>query len=361
VVLHNTTTMFAATNVGLPPGENATAYLKKAAGGSKGTACLMGADAKLIVQLGEIVPRGDTFETDSWAPVIDGVGLRRSIIDSIIDGHVAPGVALLAGSNRDEGTIFMGLTPSLRCNATAAEFGKWADAFYGPALGSAIPSLYSTLRTPVPKCHDGHHGAAARGEDYYMDGDMERTTTVRGLHGEDYMDAGGEDYYMAAMRSAGDYAITCRVRQAAQQMNSRGHRVHVYYFAHTPAYSANYEHLDSLGAFHGAEVPFVFGYQPELRTSAELSLSRTMGCYWRNFLHTADPNIPPAHGPPCRVPHQPIDWPSFERGEEATMILDVPPTGSAVERSLKQQQCDAFFAGQPGTLSKYTQVEKTKT
>ena len=100
------------------------------------------------------------------------------------------------------------------------------------------------------------------------------------------------EHYMAAMRSAGDYAITCRVRQAAQALQRSGHRVYTYLFAHTPSFSENYEDLPYLGAFHGAEVPFVFGDQFELKTDGERSLSASMGCYWRNFC-TGNPNQPP--------------------------------------------------------------------
>lgn len=48
--------------------------------------------------------------------------------------------------------------------------------------------------------------------------------------------------------------------------------------------------LPEYGAFHGAEIPFVFGYPAELGTEAEVKLSKTMGCYWSNFAHTGDPN-----------------------------------------------------------------------
>ena len=84
--------------------------------------------------------------------------------------------------------------------------------------------------------------------------------------------------YMAAMRSAGDYSITCRVRAAATVFANLGHAVYTYYFTHTPLYSENYSELPTLGAFHGAEVPFVFGDAFELKADTERSLSQAMGC-----------------------------------------------------------------------------------
>ena len=57
--------------------------------------------------------------------------------------------------------------------------------------------------------------------------------------------------------------------------------------------SANYQNIPTLGAFHGAEVPFVFGDTFELTSDEEKALSKAMGCYWRSFAHTGDPNRAP--------------------------------------------------------------------
>ena len=53
-------------------------------------------------------------------------------------------------------------------------------------------------------------------------------------------------WYMAAMRSAGDYAITCRVRQMAAALQKRHHKVFSYYFTHQPNTSVNYDELQTL-------------------------------------------------------------------------------------------------------------------
>jgi hypothetical protein len=152
VYLVNTTKLFDVTvRSALPAGQSVTAYLKAAAGGAKGVQCLVQADAKVLMQgINSYAPRADTFQTDTWAPVLDGVAFKRSIIDSIVAGNVAPGVPLLAGSNMDEGTIFMGLVPTIRCNASADDFLAWANAFYGPTLGPLVPPAYAALRQPVP-------------------------------------------------------------------------------------------------------------------------------------------------------------------------------------------------------------------
>jgi len=319
VYLVNTTKLFDVTvRSALPAGQSVTAYLKAAAGGAKGVQCLVQADAKVLMQgINSYAPRADTFQTDTWAPVLDGVAFKRSIIDSIVAGNVAPGVPLLAGSNMDEGTIFMGLVPTIRCNASADDFLAWANAFYGPTLGPLVPPAYATLRQPVPRCQSQAPGPPGDGK-----------------------------YYMAAMRSAGDFAITCAVRTAAQQIQQRGGSVFTYYFTHQPARSDNYQGLDTLGAFHGAEVPFAFGYQPELANDAERTLAKQMGCYWRNFVWTGDPNTQPVGGTgpcsdPASFPTGLPTWPRFVAGpQEQTMVLDVGKV--APEAGLSVDTCDVF-------------------
>ena len=84
------------------------------------------------------------------------------------------------------------------------------------------------------------------------------------------------------------------------------------------------------GAFHGAEVPFVFGFASEINSSAEETLSTSIGCYWSNFAHTGDPN----EGP-CK---QAAAWPAYRApGSNSsvhptnTLLLDTTDTGSGIQ------------------------------
>ena len=311
VYLVNSSSLYdTTTHDSLPANQSVTAYLKAGARGAQGVDCLVNADARLFPALGNAPPRADTFETDAFAPVVDGIGLKLGIIPAIVANKVAPGVALLTGSNMDEGTIFMYLTPKLKCNATADDLLAWSTSFYGPDLGAKVPGAYANLRQPVPNC------------------------TTPGMP--------PEAHYMKAMRSAGDYAITCAARDAAQRLQSRGHRVFTYYFTHQPETSANYHNLPTLGAFHGAEVPFVFNASFELQSEGERTLAAQMGCYWRNFVWTGDPSVPPAgRNDPCAGMALPT-WPSFVGGDdEMTMVLDVGAV--AAEAGLKSAQCDMFL------------------
>ena len=82
----------------------------------------------------------------------------------------------------------------------------------------------------------------------------------------------------------------CPARSAATHLAKAGHKVFLYDFVHEPAMSLNWPTGTSgLGAFHGAEVPFVFGDTFEL-VGGEVSLSQTMSQFWTNMASSGDPN-----------------------------------------------------------------------
>merc|ERR1712227_1078925 len=94
------------------------------------------------------------------------------------------------------------------------------------------------------------------------------------------------------MRSASEAAFRCPVRRLARISKAR---TFVYLFTLTPRYSEDMPNTSIAGAFHGADVPFVFGYPVELTTASERNLSSTMGCYWRSFLWHGDPSKEACH------------------------------------------------------------------
>jgi len=224
--------------------------------------CLLTAEARVLNLLTMLVPRDDSFLTDGWAPVIDGVDLIGPIMDSIERGDIAEGVDLLMGTNLDEGTEFMDLTPALSCSADSAQLQEWAVSFYGERVGPHVPFLFSVLQPPLPAC-----GVGGKPED--VPGDAARN-------------------YNVAMRSAGDVAIRCPLRRLAQRVSGKAF---VYEFSVVPTSSLNAGNTSVLGSFHGAEVPFVFGDSFELSTDHERDISAAMGCYWRNFACNGDPSI----------------------------------------------------------------------
>jgi para-nitrobenzyl esterase len=76
------------------------------------------------------------------------------------------------------------------------------------------------------------------------------------------------------------------------------------------------------GAYHSAEITFVFGRPHPLQASAgsapyDSTVAEAMSDYWVSFATTGDPNSGPSAG---RWPH----WPRFETATDS--LLEIGPT-----------------------------------
>ena len=112
-----------------------------------------------------------------------------------------------------------------------------------------------------------------------------------------------------------------------------------------------------MGAFHGAEVPFVFGEcEPwgkflsrseltldwpagdkfELMSMQEQSVSRAMACYWTNFATTGDPNTGSSG---CVADLQLPVWPTIGKAGDA---IEFSNTTIHKRSALHKTQCDVF-------------------
>lgn len=294
-------------------------HLKAGPIGEAALRCLLSADASHFINFN--VPQGDTLDTDSWGPVIDGVDLHTTIEHSIGTGAVAPGVDVLLGTNLDEDSTFLSLLGDISCRAGPDDFQRWALNTYGSDLGSKIPDLYQELREPVPslKCHDR----------------ADRDTPA--------------GYWLAAaMRTSTDASFQCPVRELARSLAGRANPGHTfkYFFAHTPAMSVNYRTTADIGAFHGADVAFAFFDSFELLTPADRALAAAMACYWASFAASGRPN---SNKTGCQQ-HLPL-WPEYSMQDEVSLELvatgNTSATGNAtlLLRPLKQfqeAQCDLF-------------------
>ena len=149
--------------------------------------------------------------------------------------------------------------------------------FYGQELGPLVPNLYKNPEMPAPLCLDSVTLAPK--------------TSVQ---------------WQGAMRSAGDSTMLCPTREMLTASSALNNNVFWYFFIATPIRSVNMQGIEYYGAFHGAEVPFVFGDQFELSSDGGRALSRAMGCFWTNFAATGNPNKGPgdcaAH---LSLPHWP--------------------------------------------------------
>ena len=207
--------------------------------------CLVESAPADLVALAMGPPYDDTFTSDGFGMTEDGVELGAPLQELVRRG-LPPGVDVLAGSNLDEGTEFMTDTPPIACNASDQGLLAWAAVQFGADLGSKVVALYrDTPAFPGPTC-DTHAASSPK----------HRPTTPQ---------------WVGAMRAAGDAAIGCRARDVLYKAREANNSAYRYLFTIEPLRSINWPPgtLQDMGAFHGAEVPFVFGAKFELSTPGE--------------------------------------------------------------------------------------------
>ena len=234
-------------------------------------ACMRAASSATIVATLGSAPA--IFSTDpmyaSWGPTIDGHAFTTDWITSMEAGDAAD-VPILAGWNRDEGTLFLALgemngEPPI----TDLNYRARVAALVGDANADAVIARYPSS-------------------------------------------AFGGDARAAAARAMGDAGLICPARAAVVALRTAGNTVHAYLFAYPDAdflLGASFP----LGAFHSAEVQFVFGHSMGPAFDAdELALNAAMSGYWTRFAAQ--------HGDPNASGTLP-SWPAYD-ATGARVVLD---------------------------------------
>src|SRR4029078_13354470 len=124
---------------------------------------------------------------------------------------------------------------------------------------------------------------------------------------------------VASEAAVRDTRIGCPTLQWAKTQATKGKsKVYYYYFSHHPPAPPNEKYVENLGkdlgAYHGAELAYVFGtFVPRdwAWTDADRSLEKTVSQYWVNFATTGDPNGP---GLPA--------WPAYVPGTDSVLHFD---------------------------------------
>lgn len=174
---------------------------------------------------------------DGFGPIVDGGFMPeqpRTLYDS---GDIAD-VPYILGSNSDEGTLFLVLTPPV---TTEAEYVAALTARYGADHVDDIVAVY-----PVA--------------DFANPND-------------------------ALARVIGDSALVCSTYDSARRAAASGNDTWLYNFD----WPVLTDILPFLRATHGAEIAFVFG-SAEAPTPTDTAIALTMQGYWTRFAHTGDPN-----------------------------------------------------------------------
>ena len=145
--------------------------------------------------------------------------------------------------------------------------------------------------------------------------------------------AGEEDPRRAMDRMVTAAEMVCPSQSIAAQRSASGGKAWMYWFTRQREDAGG----EKMGAYHGAEYPYVFGVHDDYMTTTDYDrrLSALMQRYWINFAATGDPNGPD-------LP----EWPLFERPDPLVMELgdEVKPVPAiepemcaAFERWLEQQ------------------------
>lgn len=187
-------------------------------------------------------------------------------------------VPMMAGYNADEGTLFFPDDP---------QPSVW--------LEDLEPADRATL---IDQLSDAYpENAAAIVDAYNLD--------------TDFM-AGGE-----AMM--GDELFGVNIRYAARQVAETGQPSWTYFFSRVPP-----SETQTVGAFHAAEIPFVFdSHEPALgKTDDDAALTDAMVSYWSNFAKFGDPNGSNASSLPVWPEHNGTNWMHFSanRGLPVTQV-----------------------------------------
>jgi para-nitrobenzyl esterase len=220
-----------------------------------------------------------------YAPIVDGEVLREEPVAALEVGRFAR-VPVVVGANEDEGTVFAPLFGT----TTAFAYAQLSAFAYGARAADVLRLFPAPIDAEAPA---------------------------------------------ALARSLGIGAFVAPARRLAALMARHGGRAYLYHFTKRRPGAVG----QRLGAFHGAEIPYVFGNLAE-RTipgfgaigvdERDRALSRQLMGYWGRFAAAGDPN---GEGAP--------EWPVFDGRRRAVMEFG---SDLRVSDGVHAEACDVFDA-----------------
>ena len=294
--------------------------------------CLRGRPARELAQFANKawskgLPWPDGWVNSSWAPTRDGVNVPIDVEAALRDGGAAS-IPMLIGSNLNEGVGFVSTCRTcddyLQMTIDAQRYLKWTRHNFPPPWAARVAAAYSL---------------------------------------DDYTP------FWAAAHAVGDLVVHCPTRRAAVALAARegsnatgsNTSVFVYSFTHAPISMRLSDGgpcaAGGQGAFHGAEIPFVFAVEKFLKTPHERNLAHATWRYFRNFAYSGDPSVPP---PWARLDNATsVPWPRFDNASYTRMLLGTRPDGTLRTQSgerARDDRCDLWdaywAAGEPAPAAR---------
>jgi para-nitrobenzyl esterase len=212
-----------------------------------------------------------------FQPNIDGRVIPEAPYTAFHNGRFAR-VPLMAGTNRDEGTVFTLTTPITTADAYRAAVRRLVPGHEDEVLNTLYPpAMFPSINAAF-------------------------------------------NAFLA------DAAFICPARDLARQYADAGQPVFLYHFTHETQIGM----LLRLGVFHSAELPFVFGNFTGLfryRDADGPVIDITQG-YWTRFATGANPNGMGA-----------VTWPTFTTAGDAHLDISATPV---MATGLRRSQCDVI-------------------
>jgi para-nitrobenzyl esterase len=217
---------------------------------------------------------------EGWRPIVDHYVLESSVA-SVMGSAGQKKMPLLLGFTADEGTL---LSLSLGTTPTAETNQALVASLIGEQRAAEILAHYS-------------------------------------------LDRFGGDAAAQLAVLIGDGVMVCPGRRAARDHVAAGNRVFAYEFTHVTSFGQAL----NWGAFHGSDIPFVFGNVPPgiTATADELTLMGRIQELWTSFAKTGAPAATDA----------PV-WQPYDAQSEARLDLDV--TISAENGWQNAADCDVW-------------------
>ena len=204
----------------------------------------------------------------NFLPNVDDKILPDTVGATIRAGNAAD-VPILAGYNADEGSLFY-------------------SAFQSPTV--LARGITGSLEEREQRL------AEVFGEN--------QAKALEALYGMDTLETWDE----GATDMLGDDMFGVHMRFLGKANATAGNPTWMYFFTRATPTRAQ-----SIGAYHGSEIPFVFGSASPLlpMSDKDEKLAETMQAYWTNFARTGDPNGP-------SLP----EWPAYDPNRDEWQVLD---------------------------------------